>query len=149
MNKTPLILIMAASLAVGCAKLQEDHIENKKWLVNALYVNGDENHNALLDFLPLYKEDGTCRYEMDFQKNERCVGYYKRNDSLIYETEGSWRMLKKDWMMISVDLAVHGDYYFKSEGGKNYRLHSENNELRLPGFDPIPAVVTLKTSTFK
>lgn len=149
MNKTPIILVIAAGISAGCAKLQEDHIENKKWLVNALYVNGDESHNALLDFLPLYKEDGSCRYEMDFQADEKCVGYYKRNDSLVYEAEGSWRMLKKDWMMISVDLAVHGDYYFKAQGGGKYRLHSENNELRLPGFDPIPAVVTLRTSTFK
>jgi hypothetical protein len=149
MKKSLPCLIVLLFLVSSCAKLQEDHIENKKWLVNALYVNGDESHNALLDFLPLYKEDGTCRYEMDFQANEKCVGYYKRNDSLIYQAEGTWRMLKKDWMMISVDLAVHGDYYFKAQGGGKYRLHSENNELRLPDLEPIPAVVTLKTSTFK
>ncbi|MCG9909934.1 MAG: hypothetical protein MH137_01420 [Flavobacteriales bacterium] len=143
-------LLIASALILGaCAKLQENRIINKKWHVEALYLNGNESVNAFLDLLPLYVDDGSCRYEMDFQKNNRCIGYYKRNDSLIYEMEGTWNFLEKDSMYISVDLAVHGDYEFREIGGGRYRLSSQNNNLILPGFEPIPSPAVLITKTFK
>lgn len=124
-------LAIVATIFTGCVKLQNRVILKGNWeLVN--YKLDTINRNYMEVVLPSYDNPpGCCKYMIDFQDNDKCVGTYYVNDTVNYTVEGTWSLDEKNELFIDLDKYVNGTFHIDRQNRKDYVLETDQNTIEI------------------
>lgn len=139
-----LLFSFLSLVGTSCVKLQNKVIMKGEW--ELVYYQLDTTKANFMDLiLPSYNTPpGCCKYMIDFQDNDKVMGYYYVQDTLNYSVEGTWSLDKKSTLYIALDKYVDGTFDVDRENRRNYTLTTDKNTVRLNALTVFDAPIKME-----